>query len=434
VFLAFFDPNDTSPDIFYDRDDVAPQLQKELSKYLDIFDSIVGRQRVILGEKGVGKTTLIRKLLRDAKFDSSGHTLSVYVDCRRLRSAREMLRAIGAGIHGEVLSLIAVEPRKDKKKTLEGLEKLVRVFSSLAAFDSVEIERSRVYETVVQYKAAASLSVKSLTTAFSASLGFSLDIREIDAETLVGKILIDDNRLTEMVCRLFEDLRRSELDVVLALDNVDELQHDVRTKDELQRVRIDVETVLRLREAPIALLVGMRTYFEEVLDREFSRPTLLERLKPDDLRGLLEHRLSVHPEDIETQSYIDSAPCRDSVERLSLVAPTTLAFLNWFQYLCDVDLLGEDNLQGALDRIFATRHSAVGLETIRRIVLSFVRVDDVISVETLLNACEGNKAGMAQARQHQIVLPRDFWNPVEFTLAPEFHWMHPDHKKILHGG
>jgi hypothetical protein len=43
--------------------------------------------------------------------------------------------------------------------------------------------------------------------------------------------------------------------------------------------------------------------------------------------------------------------------------------------------------------------------------------------EELLSACDGREAVLSQLIHAQAILPRDFWEPNEFTLDPELHYL-----------
>ena len=51
----------------------------------------------------------------------------------------------------------------------------------------------------------------------------------------------------------------------------------------------------------------------------------------------------------------------------------------------------------------------------------------------MLGACGGNEAEFQRLYGRQVILPRDFWNPVDFKLDPKFHWMHLQHGDKLTG-
>src|SRR5690606_29416819 len=107
-------------------------------------------------------------------------------------------------------------------------------------------------------------------------------------------ITIDGPRLREALVRLLADIHtHARLRVVLYLDNIEELDHEAM-RDEVtrERVRGEIEALLELSEAPLGLVLNMRTYYASVLDRRISRRRTLGRLSEAEHLEIFERRVA----------------------------------------------------------------------------------------------------------------------------------------------
>ncbi|MCC6558341.1 MAG: hypothetical protein IT372_35820 [Polyangiaceae bacterium] len=112
---------------------------------------------------------------------------------------------------------------------------------------------------------------------------------------------------------------------MLYIDNMDELRHHYRTDEERQKARRDTEVLLMLRDAPVVLVLNMRTYYSGILPREIANRRVLRPLREAELLLILEKRLEA--ERHEVRMAIQAGPVKEATRRLAAIAPTPLAFL-----------------------------------------------------------------------------------------------------------
>lgn len=417
LFLKRFDPALVDPLLLVDRQDDADWLVDGLSTYLGDPEPHGAVSFCITGEKGVGKTILTRAALRRLRARFSDHTVFVDVDCRRLRSGREVFDAVAQAV---------VDGLSDLKEATapisEELLATARVLATITRFDDVELKV--IHEHLEQYKVALGLrGDRSLLRSLGYNFGISLERSVKTARDLTGRIRLEEHRLCRSLCALFQDIRDANLDVVLYLDNLDELRHSYRSADERDRVWLDTEAILGLREANIALVLNMRSYYSGILPREVSNRRVLRGLPHDELLAIVKCRLEQERAEIKTA--MAEPACQAMLRELAEVAPTPLAFLTWLKFLFEEGMLTPEGIAPGLSRYLQAYYSNLPESTLRKVAKAFEEPDQPIARAALLDACDGNEALLAQLQDRQAVLPVDFWNPIEFTLDPELSFLHP---------
>src|SRR5262249_46473340 len=144
---------------------------------------------------------------------------------------------------------------------------------------------------VTQYKAAAELSGQaSFYTTLKSTFNISVERSKKQYEGLTGSVQIDEYQLCLLFKDFFSDLREQGFNVVLFVDNLDELHHNYRDPAQREHARQQAEWVLELKQAPIALLACMRTYFSDIA-RDFGNKLTLPPMPGNVLLGILERRI-----------------------------------------------------------------------------------------------------------------------------------------------
>ncbi len=412
-FFTYLDPASTDPDELVNRDELVSWLRRGLDGYLRGSDKSRRRAFPILGDKGVGKSIVVRKVIDELRELHAATTLFLEVDCRRWRDQRR--------VYGEIARQ-AVDQLARRADVDEALLATARVLETIAKYDSVE--RKVIHEHLVQHKAAINLRGKQVLVGFlGASYDISLQRGRESRERMEGSVLFDAPRLREAVVGFFEDLRvHANFDVVLLLDNIDELDHEaIRTETERDRLRGETDGLLGLAHAPIGLILTMRTYFAGILSREVDDPKYLARMPAREHVAIIERRLQREPE--EVQAAFADAACRGCIAALAKLAPTPLALLKWFRYLAERELHASPDVRAALRQSLHERYAQIGPEWIEKVATKFEAPNQAVSREALLAACNSNESTFAQLERYQVILPLDWWQPYEYTLDPELHFL-----------
>lgn len=411
----YFDPNAVAHDLFVDREEERRWFLQAIEGYLRLKDDRLGRAVCITGEKGVGKSILVGSVFHDIRERHSGDTLVVEVDCRNRRSAREVLVRVAQGVDEELRSLKA-----SLQAVPEALIAAVGAIEEIARMTEVELKTA--HERLSRFKSVVGLKGRRrLLGNIEAEGGVSFERSDTEIRSLTGKVSFDDARVVGLLCDLFDAIREQGYNVVLHLDNLDELRHEFLTDADRETVRRDIQRLLDLKQAPIALVLSMRLYFCGIVPREVSNRRILKRLGAAHLVEALERRLAREAPAVRAE--VGEEPARLAIRSLADRATTALAFMTWFDYVARWEVLDPARLAPALDRFAESTYSVISLPVLRRLASVFTSPDEWVPKERVLEACQGNNAVFEQLFNRQAVLPRDFWHPTEFTLDPELHFL-----------
>lgn len=422
MFFTQLNPDDVEPGHLVNRESDFRWAYGLIEAHLKSLDG-AGRARLafcVLGEKGVGKTLFTRAVLQRARQNFSDRAVFIEADCRRMRDVR---RIIGEIAQEAVLQLI--DMKKAGEAVSSELIATAQVLNALSRFDETELKNAHAH--VEQFKVAAKLGgSQSLLKVLAADFQISVERSSSSMSEVTGKVRFDEDRLCSALRALFEDIREAGLQVVLFLDNMDEAHHHYLTEEERRRARRDTNALLRLHDAPIVMVLNMRTYYSGVLPREMARVRVLKRLPGQELLSILDKRILAEAPEVRLRMQ-DSA-LREAVAKLAVAAPTPLAFLKWILVLFEDDALSPSALAQGVEDYVEAHFSSEPSHVWRRVVAAFPTPDTAITREALLTACDKNEAVLRQVVERQGVLPKDFWDPgTYFTLDPELHLLHPSH-------
>jgi hypothetical protein len=413
VYFGAFNAFETDPGLFLNRETERDWLLKSIQAWLGRSQSDDGRQSwCVHGPKGSGKTIFARKVLDDVRAVSPKHlasTLFVEVDCRRLNSSREVYKHIA---YGCVRALD--ELRSAHVKVAEALLDMGRAFRAIASLEG-NVETQVARETLTRFQATlGGKTTSALSKALEGTFGLTFEASQKTTHSLKAMLRFDDAWLCLALSAYFRDLRAAGFRVLLFVDNIDELQHEYDTEEVRRRARAQADWVLELAEAPIGMLVCMRSYFSTIARTMHKRA--LTPLGGNHLVGILEKRVTREAADLKRR--FAETEVKLLTHWLAGRAPTPLAYLQWFQNLAERDAWDSASREAAITEVIRSEYANVPFDLIERVVALYPRVDSEVVREKILEACEGNASELAVLQDRQVVLPNDFWNPTRFTLDP----------------
>lgn len=419
-FLTFFEPTSIDPRDHVDREADLAWLRGSLDSYLKAPDKSQGRCVAVLGERGIGKSILVRKVLDDLREIHAATTLFLQVDCRHCRTQRKVYQAIAMAAVDQLAGRSGVDP---------ALVATARLLEAIASMDTVK--QTALYERITAFKAAVKLGgKKSLLELLGKSYEINLERTVKSGESLDATIHFDSLRLRDAVIAFFHDLRDHQadpskrLDVMVVLDNLEELDHEAIADERHREVLLaEIDALLGLSLAPIGLVLTVRTYFAAGLMRAIHAPRVLDRMSAGDHVDLLRARLVRESAAIrELFGRTDSSAC---IQQLASMAPTPLALLRWFNFLAQNELHADPDIASNLRGLAKAQYATVPMRALQQVVAAFGSGEYPIHEDVLLAACNNQQPIFKQLLRYQIVLPVDFWNPVDFTLSPELHFLLP---------
>jgi Cdc6-like AAA superfamily ATPase len=418
MFFVRFDPHAVHPSLIVHRGRELDWFVGSLDQYLGLDGPPEGRVLCLTGQKGVGKSILTREAIRRLRESHSSNTLFVEINCQRCDGWRDVLRDVASATLKELNSL-----RDATAPVTPELLATAKILATLSGFTDVELKT--VHEHLLQHSLAAGLRGKQKLLSFlELNFDISLQRSETSTKNITGTVRFDEDRLSRALCALFEDLRSNHLNVVVYLDNLDELRHEYGSESVLQQVRHEVEGVLRLSDAPIALVVNVRSYFGGVLPRALSNRKILRCLEASQLPDIIELRIGLEPDEVRAR--IATPDAVTALNLLAGIASTPCAFLVWFHWLFQEDLLSVKQLKAGLFSFVESRYATLPLALLHRVGEAFPVEPDVgVDKQTILNACGRNESILSQLGDRQAILPVDFWHPNQFTLDPELRFLQP---------
>jgi energy-coupling factor transporter ATP-binding protein EcfA2 len=426
MFLNHFDPSDISPDVMVDREDDVAWLRENFERYFDAIENhtlTVDARRIVCvtGDKGIGKSILAAKVIQQLRRKYSASTLFVSVDCRSANGARGVIGSIASGLLHEIASFAPVAAAGGKPFP-DWIQDLAYVLSNVAHADTAS--RKTIHQQLSVKKSTLKLGGQQMLRALKAEFDISLEREKREIDALETAVTFDVDRLLLLTAKLFEDLRNAGMRVFLLVDNVDELQHEYWDEDARNHTQATVKSVLRLTEAPIAMLLCMRTYFQSILPRAVGLPRQLGPLPEARLLEIVEHRIGLDAEHVQLAMRSDAA--RAVILELARRATTPLALLTWVKWVAEskpgfADPIGAHALtwRGARYVDFAKVIQA----TLKLFATKRAAGEDSVTREELLEAIGNNEHGFRYLQTTELILPRDFWNPTHFVLDPSAAWI-----------
>lgn len=413
-FLTYFDSASTDPIDHVDREADVEDLRQSLYAFLRAPNKSKGRAVAILGERGIGKSMLARKVIDELREQHAATTLFLVIDCRNFRNQRKVYQAIAAQ---------AVDQLGFRADVDQAMLATARLLEAIASMDTVK--QSALYERITVFKQAVKLTGnRSLLKHLGVTYDINIERSVKNLDRLEGSVHFEGARLREAVVAFFEDLRAHQgYDAIVVLDNLDELDHEaIAEEQDREALLAEIDSLLGLALAPIGLVLTVRTYFASGLTRAIGDGNrVLHRLDDADHVAIVEKRLAREP--TENRALFDDPNCGACIERLAARAPTPLALLKWFNYLARNELHASADIDQNLRGLARDQFATVKLEVLERVITAFEDPDSPIFEDVLLAACGNNRSIFKLLLRYQIVLPVDFWHPTEFTLSPDLHFM-----------
>lgn len=424
MFLRHFDPGDVAPELLVNRAPLLDWLTEAFNSYFEDArtpgDS--ARSNLMLGlhgEKGIGKSIVAQVAIQQLKENFSGEVLFLSIDCRPHHSMRDVLGEIAEKCLQELRELRQANPGLPAT-----LIDQANVLVDLTRYEKVEMrgihEQMKKYQRSLGPETSRSGMLSYLLFHFKISL--ELETKEI--QSLSGQVVFDIPRLTRLFDFFFRDIREAGYRILLFLDNIDELHHDYRNDNARRLVRDEAEHVLRFRESPIALLICLRSYFAGVLPRGMLLQHVT-RLPSEEMNRILQERIDRERE--SNRKVLRSDEAHFLGKQLTERASTPLALITWFRYAASMGRLKEDMPTVARAWCEQERFPMLGSGVLQPVLDRFRSAKRegflTVSREEILAALKGNDLHLNQLQDCQAILPRDFWNPAEFTLDPELEWL-----------
>src|SRR5262249_9175357 len=152
-----------------------------------------------------------------------------------------------------------------------------------------------------------------------------------------------------------------------------------------------VKRVLTLADAPIAMLLCMRTYFQSILPRAVGVPRQLGRLTREQLLAVVEHRIGLDTDAV--QRALRAPAARTTIDAPANRAETPLALITWIRWVAESRQGFSDPIEAHAARWRGSRYAdfAKAIEaTLKLFAQKRAEGSDSVSQKDLLAALDGD--------------------------------------------
>ena len=400
---------ETDPVHLVDRDAERERLYRPLKAFVTAPpDPRRSLSMAVVGDKGVGKSIVTLAVLKRLREEHGGQVVTINVDCRRRRGWREVLAGIAEKLRDDLYELQTIHVQLPAY-AIDGASLL----RDLGYLDEAKEERLAEYTRSYSSQGRLGGAIE-LRRLFEIELGIDLKVSETHRRAVVGTRLLDDGRVSRLLIALLADLARDGLRVVVFIDNLDELEHNYTTEAERDHVRQEVEGLLTLSDAPIALILNARTYFAGALNRVNNAPLRLKPLPPAMLREVVTRRMEYEPPD--HQRLMAAPEVEEELRWLCEVSVSPLELLFHVNHRAQAGTLRPDARAEGVREEMESCFAPFTLDQIERVIRVFNT--GPIQSRVALEEALGREYLVKEAMKQQLILPVNFWAPNEFTLDP----------------
>ncbi|MEA1909188.1 MAG: AAA family ATPase [Euryarchaeota archaeon] len=329
IYTRCIQPQSIDPILFTNREDEYHHI-KEILRSIIRARGEAERRLLIHGDRGTGKSILLRKVLSDLKQEID--FIPVIVDGKTSRNAEELLRDICENLASEL------------RDEYEGDEKVIREISYLDEISRVSTvtkgwARSRAEE--IEATEGAEIGIHGF---FKLKMGIGGKETGTEELTRNVEIEIDSRFLRQLLSQVIETVSADrDKEVVIAIDGLDQI-HDKAQIAEF------VHEIFKYRKSLIIAVLRSEAITPE-FHRSFRDTIVVKDLSGDALRAILDRRIENCPE----KEILDQrlTPLAD---KLRTITANPFSFLTWVHFLCtNTELNPEtmlDDLKGFVSNFY----------------------------------------------------------------------------------
>jgi nucleoside-triphosphatase THEP1 len=390
IYTRCIKPQSIDPKLFTDREGEYYHL-KEILKSIILTKEEEERRLLIHGERGIGKSILLRKVLSHLKQEID--FIPVIVDGRYSLDAEELLRDICE----KLASLLRDdEDYKNDDKAISEISYLDEVSRA----DKITKGGAKNRASEIEAKSGAGIGFLNF---FKLSFGFGG--RETESEELTKSIITEINSrfLRELLSFVIKTIKK---EVVIAIDNLDQIQ-------DKNQIAEFVREIFKHRESLIIATLRSEAITAE-FRRSFRDPILIKGLLPEALMDILLRRIEKCPEREILKKKLPSI-----ADTLKTLTDNPLSFLTWIHYLCNNSELTPKNLLNDLNG-FVLTHYNFDLEKASSISTFFLEKENpFLPKETILAQSKISDDDCAVMIENGILVPDDLYEPRKYRLSPD---------------
>ena len=404
LYIMCMRPNSVDTNLFANRDSEYKAIKGKIGMFLDNRGE-ERRKLMIYGERGVGKSILLRKIIKDITEERD--VISIIVDGDEARSPDDLLRDIC-------------------KKLAFGLD----ILYSTKGIKAGQIEKEIAFLDFISY---AQVLKDSHITTFIERIEGNVEggIGIFNLLTLRSKIAstkgkdratsqeIEQNIDAKFLIKLLESVTNkvhesADIDILIYIDNLDQLEN----KDSIDDF---VTEIIKLKK-PIITASMRREVADKNIGRDFKEVQLIEPMTPDGLGKVVEKRLAI---ECARKDELADTPLMDIANSLKEITGNPLSLLTWLHYLIVDSELDSSRVVENLKGFTKAHYSTFDESTIKDIAQYYIKTykesnSEFITREQIIDntSIGGDLFGMLM--DFGVIVPDNKENPFMYKISSDF--------------
>lgn len=402
LYIMCMRPNSVDIKLFADREKYYERIKGKIGMFLDNRNE-EKRRLMIYGDRGVGKSILMRKILKDISEERD--ILCIEIDGDEARSPEDLLRDICKNLAYRLNELYEQKLDKTIPETISTEIGFLDYIS-----DANSLKESTIKTIVERLEGEAGTNIGlfdflKFKTKIAASEGTEVkEIQEIE-QIIDSKFLI--KLLENVVDKIHESMG---LDILIYIDNLDQLENKESIDD-------FVTEIIKLKKAIIVASIR-REVADKNIGRDFREVEVIESMTPDELMKVFNQRLDI---DCPQKDKLLSTELMDIADALKECDGNPLSFLSWLHYLIVDSELDKSNFLENLKGFTKAHYSTFEESKIREITRYYLKKKcKFISQKDFTEGAHIDDDLFGMLVDFGVIVPDNKHNPRMYKISSDF--------------
>lgn len=392
IFTRCIKPQSIDPKLFTDREEEYRHI-KEILRSIILAKEEEERRLLIHGDRGTGKSILLRKVLSDLKQEIG--FISVIIDGRTSENAEDLLRDICE----KLASQQRAEYRGDEKAICE-----ISYLDEVSRVGTITRSWARSTAAEIENKSGAEIGLLNF---FKFSLGVGCIETEVEELTRTAETEINSRFLRQILSSVIKKVSSDrDKEVVIAIDGLDQIHNKDQIAEFVQEIFKHKNSMIIAALRSEAITVEFR--------RSFRESIVIKDLSEDALMDILDKQMEHCPEkDLLDQKLIPIA------DKLKPITGNPLSFLTWIHFLCTNRELSPATLLNDLKEFILHSYS-FDPEKVSSISKFFLKMENpFLAKKEILDQSEISEGDCEVMIENGILVPDDLYKPRKYRLSSD---------------
>ena len=398
LYIMCMRPNSVDVKLFANRKEEYEKIKGKIGMLLDIRDE-EKRKIMIYGERGVGKSILIRKIIKDIEEERA--VISLIIDGDEARNPDDLLRDICKKLAIELNKYFSMQNKKNKK-----IETEISFLDLISYAD--ELKDSQISTFIESTKGEVGVSIGifgflELRSKMSGTNGKNTAVAQEIKQTINTKFLI---KLLENVTEKVHEYT----DILIYVDNLDQLE-DKKSIDDF------VTEIIKLKKSIIVASMR-REVADKNIGRDFKEVQHIGPMTPGGLIEIVEKRLEI---DCPKKAELIDTQLMNIANELKECRGNPLSFLTWLHYLIVDANLDASNIVGNLKGFTKAHYSTFDESLIEGIAKYYIKNgSEFISKDEIIENTNINSDLFDMLNDFGVIIPDNRYSPNMFKVSSDF--------------